>query len=106
MDKVPFEVVCINAGFIKRKDGTIGNAPGLKEGATYTVIHQRIGYYGTLGYKLKEVDGNYNTHFYASRFRKINPYQSSVSRSLAERAVESIGDGQDMKPVKKEVVNS
>lgn len=41
----------------------------------------------------------------SSRFRKTNPYQSSVSRELAERAVESIGDGQDMKPVKeKEVV--
>lgn len=41
----------------------------------------------------------------ASHFRKINPYQSSVSRELAERAVESIGDGQDLKPVKvKEVL--
>lgn len=37
---------------------------------------------------------------HARRFRKINPYQSSVSRELAERAVESIGDGQDLKPVK------
>lgn len=43
--------------------------------------------------------------FSAKWFRKINPYQSSVSRELAERAVESIGDGQDLKPVK-EVVNS
>lgn len=49
--------------------------------------------------------GFIEARFAAKWFRKISPYQSSVSRSLAEIAVDSIGDGQDMKPVKvKEVL--
>lgn len=42
----------------------------------------------------------YSNHRY---FRKINPYSNSITEQLAKEALESIGDGQDMKPVKKEV---
>lgn len=49
------------------------------------------------------IQGFIEARFAAKWFRKINPYQSSVSRELAEKALDTVKDNQDVVPVRKEV---
>lgn len=43
-----------------------------------------------------------NYYWAPSRFRLLPPYYENISKELAKRAME-VGDGQDLKPVRKEV---
>lgn len=102
MDKVPFEVV-----YIGGKEHVNEYVTKLVNGDQYTVSDvEHI--YGKIGYTIKGFEKDTEGHrcvYNAKYFRRISPYQNSVSRSLAEQALKDTGDSrQDMKPERKEVL--
>ncbi len=80
-------VICIDAGYKARCDGSIGCAEALVEGRIYTAIREAVSLYGTRGYILLEVKSTYSFDgaYRADRFIPL----SSIDETEMVREKES-----------------
>jgi hypothetical protein len=102
-NSLPFEVVCVETGgetFYEDFMTSCEDVPQPVVGTHYNV--EEVHEHGEITwYRLAELPED--CYYDADLFRRISPYQNSVSRSLAEQALKDTGDSrQDMKPERKE----